>query len=241
MYYAIYNGEKSAPIKKSVGLCELCSKEVISKCGEIKAWHWAHKVKDCDSWSEGETNWHLAWKSAFGKNQTEITIEKEGVKHRADILTKDGVVIEVQHSPISTNDIEDRQCFYDKLIWVFDGFDFKDKFDILINKEGLRVFINNDKNNMMNPVGRKNEYGISDDLVTEINTDYIYNYKWSWPKRSWEIIFGPIFIDFGSDYLFYLISGNGTSEGIGKFYKKSTFFKKYGGNYSVFKEKILTR
>ena len=46
--------------------CDVCGKEVISKCGNIKVWHFAHKVSaDCDSWSEEETQWHKDWKNEF--------------------------------------------------------------------------------------------------------------------------------------------------------------------------------
>jgi len=42
-------------------------------------------------------------------------------KHIADIKTKTGLVIELQHSPISSENIKIREEFYDNMIWVLDG------------------------------------------------------------------------------------------------------------------------
>ncbi len=110
---------EASPNGKAV--CPVCNEELIPKCGEINIWHWAHKHKiDCDSWAESETQWHLGWKRLFPQSQIEQVIVKDGVKHRADVLTKTGTVIEFQHSPISPQEIRERERFYQKVIWVFD-------------------------------------------------------------------------------------------------------------------------
>jgi competence protein CoiA len=51
---------------------------------------------------------------------TEVTIERNGERHRADIVTWKGTVIELQHSSISVDSIEEREAFYGQMIWLFD-------------------------------------------------------------------------------------------------------------------------
>ena len=53
-------------------------------------------------------------------------MEQNGVRHRADIRLPSGLVIELQHSSIATNDIKERESFYGNMIWVFD---VKDPYD----------------------------------------------------------------------------------------------------------------
>jgi len=98
--------------------CPLCNKEVISKCGSIKIRHWAHKKElDCDSWSEGETEWHLNWKNNFPKECQEFIMGK----HIADVRTKSRTIIEFQNSPISPENIIEREDYYHKMVWVING------------------------------------------------------------------------------------------------------------------------
>ncbi len=100
------------------GFCPSCGEEVISKCGEIKIWHWAHKSNfECDDWYEPESKWHIDWKNNFSKERQEIIIGK----HRADIKTKKGIVIELQNSFISSQNIEEREEFYGNMIWLING------------------------------------------------------------------------------------------------------------------------
>ena len=83
-----------------------------------------HSFKD--SWNyEPMSQWHLDWQDKFTNAQREAYIQKDGVIHRADILTNSNVVIEVQNSAISQHDIWEREVFYDKLIWVINGYRFK--------------------------------------------------------------------------------------------------------------------
>jgi ssDNA-binding Zn-finger/Zn-ribbon topoisomerase 1 len=122
MLYAILkNGIKSRPERGSRAICPDCGGEMIAKCGDINIWHWAHKSgDDCDSWSEGESEWHLGWKLKWPVDNVEIQIIRDGVHHNADILTPKGIVIELQHSPISIETIKEREVFYGEMLWVFD-------------------------------------------------------------------------------------------------------------------------
>ena len=109
-------------------ICPQCRERVIPKCGEIVVHHWAHEAHfDCDPWWECETGWHQFWKSLVPPDQVEVTRGK----HRADIIHRNGTVIELQHSAISPVEIRQREDFYGKMIWLFDGRDISDEnFDL---------------------------------------------------------------------------------------------------------------
>lgn len=120
------NGEKIRPIETGDrAVCEMCGSNLIAHCGDIRRKHWQHESKkDCDSWKGEETEWHLNWKSNFPKNCQEVVIKKDGEKHRADVKTENNLVIEFQNSSISYSDIEIREKFYGKMIWVINAEEF---------------------------------------------------------------------------------------------------------------------
>lgn len=121
LYAQDFSGQKILATPGAHALCPFCQAHVIAKTGEINAWHWAHEINSvCDWWSEGETDWHLAWKRHWPAEQVEMTIERNGVQHRADIVTSNGAVIELQHSSIDVAEIQEREHFYSNIIWVFD-------------------------------------------------------------------------------------------------------------------------
>lgn len=122
MYATAEDGRRVQAAKGLAAACPCCQSEVIAKCGSVVVHHWAHKsLKDCDSWSEGETEWHRAWKERFPEECREVVMGC----HRADVRLpdRDGVVrvIEFQHSPISVEEAAEREAFYGPgLVWVFD-------------------------------------------------------------------------------------------------------------------------
>jgi competence protein CoiA len=67
--------------------------------------------------------------------------------HRADIHTKEGIIIEFQNSPLSAAELLSRNKFYCKIIWVVNGSKFKgfsliknipDPNNLLLDKYGIR-------------------------------------------------------------------------------------------------------
>ena len=103
------------------GLCPSCDSRVIAKCGGIKVWHWAHMASDCDAWHEDMTQWHIDWQAKFPAECREMVIFQDGDIRRADIALPSGRIIEFQHSPISVEEISERERFYGtNMIWVFD-------------------------------------------------------------------------------------------------------------------------
>ena len=118
MIWAIKYNQKIKASPNTNAICPLCNSEVISKCGDIKMWHWAHKNNDdCDTWYEPESEWHKSWKENFPKEQQEIVVGK----HRADIKNSKGIVIELQNSSISSEEIKEREEFYKEMIWLLNG------------------------------------------------------------------------------------------------------------------------
>jgi competence CoiA-like predicted nuclease len=117
MQYALFENERVKPAKGKIATCPQCNGEVVAKCGSIKIHHWAHRVKDCDLWSEPETEWHRQWKELVPEACREVTIQN----HRADIRLENGTVIEIQHSPISNTEIAEREQFYGDMFWIFDA------------------------------------------------------------------------------------------------------------------------
>src|SRR5687768_10707008 len=124
MKFALVNGHKTEPQPNLQGICANCHNETLSKCGQVKIWHWAHKSKlHCDQWWENETEWHRTWKNHFPTEcQENIHIDSiTGEKHIADIKMANGLVIEFQHSAIHPTEIQGRETFYKNMLWVVDG------------------------------------------------------------------------------------------------------------------------
>lgn len=83
-------------------------------------WRWAHlKSKDCDPWWEQETEWHRSWKNQFPAAWQEIGhTAQSGERHRADVKTARGLVLEFQYSALSETERVSREEFYAGLVWV---------------------------------------------------------------------------------------------------------------------------
>jgi hypothetical protein len=102
------------------GKCRDCGQAMVTKCGEHRMWHWAHpKSEACDPWREPETEWHRSWKNQFPAAWQEIAhTAQSGERHRADVKTDNGLILEFQHSPLSEAERVSREEFYTRLVWV---------------------------------------------------------------------------------------------------------------------------
>ena len=126
MRFALVGDIRAEAQPSLTGKCGCCGSGMISKCGNYVRWHWAHRPRtDCDPWHETETIWHLMWKDAFPTDCQEIVQidENTGEKHVADVKTPGGVVVEVQHSRISDDELQSREDFYGEMIWIVDARD----------------------------------------------------------------------------------------------------------------------
>jgi hypothetical protein len=47
-----------------LAVCPGCRGEVVAKCGDVKLWHRAHLVADCDPWTQPEKAWYVNSKIA---------------------------------------------------------------------------------------------------------------------------------------------------------------------------------
>ena len=131
MLIAEVEGKRCKATKGAKGICPYCKSEVIAKCGEQKIAHWAHKAsKECDSWHDKETEWHLMWKNYFPESWQEIIKYDQitGEKHIADVCTEKGFTLEFQHSPIKPEERQSRENFYKNMNWVVDGTRLKNDF-----------------------------------------------------------------------------------------------------------------
>jgi hypothetical protein len=118
------------------GFCPVCSQPVIAKCGEHRIHHWAHRAnKLCDSWWESETEWHRAWKSHFPPDWQEFLLrDGNGEKHIADVRTRQGLVLEFQHSHLDPQERNAREQFYKNMLWIVDGTRLKRDYPRFLKK-----------------------------------------------------------------------------------------------------------
>ncbi|RYZ27080.1 MAG: hypothetical protein EOO10_13775 [Chitinophagaceae bacterium] len=136
------NGERSHPAQKGeTGTCPFCGQPLKAAFGEIYAKHWRHvRVQECDSWQEGETDWHLCWKNNFPKEWQEVILVKGGEKHIADVLTADGLIIEFQNSSITPETIRIREQFYQNMVWIVNAQSFEQSFQMQnLEEEALQA------------------------------------------------------------------------------------------------------
>lgn len=223
MFWANVNNEKSEPTPKAFGTCPLCNGKVHSKCGDINEWHWAHyKAENCDSWYEPESYWHLDWKMTFGIECAEQVIKKNGILHRADVLTNKNVIIELQNSPIQKSVISQREEFYgEKMLWVINGIHFKNNFKIYAPDDSYNRWTS--KHNQSKSIKGKKAF------------------EWNYARKSWSEVNRHIFIDFGTETLFWVRSGMGTKNGSGFLVSKKDFINKYGGDFEYYQKQFELR
>lgn len=130
-----YSGERA--------VCKDCNSTLIGRKGKIRPKHWYHKNSDCDSWYEPITDWHLNWQNEFPIKNQEITLfdNERNVFHRADIQLNNGMVIEIQNSPIKFSEIIERESFYNNngLIWILNGATLATKSNISYIKNRPRI------------------------------------------------------------------------------------------------------
>src|SRR5262249_54087915 len=96
MKFAVVEGERREAQRGLSAKCPVCGDAMIAKCGEIRDWHWSHRVtRTCDRWWEPETEWHRNWKNQFPEHWQEIIQRSDdGEKHIADVKTDRGIVLE---------------------------------------------------------------------------------------------------------------------------------------------------
>ena len=130
-------------VKEEKYYCPCCGTEMIQKKGTINVWHYAHKsLANCDSWYE-MSEWHKGWQGRFPERFREVVVERDGKKHIADIKMGN-LILELQHSSISTDTFIERSKFYGDcghIVWLFDFRDDFDRMDIVYDIDKYKNLI----------------------------------------------------------------------------------------------------
>lgn len=129
MRRAWFNGEKvRAEVAGSgaLGNCPFTNWQVRAHVGEIRQyWAYIGGQPELPPGYENETPWHAAWKMPIEDDSCEVIFGQNN-EHRADIVGNNGIVIELQHSPIDIRDVRERIVFYrgitdQRVVWVVDA------------------------------------------------------------------------------------------------------------------------
>lgn len=225
MLWAQENGSKILASPGSRAKCPCCGGDVIAKCGEIVSWHWSHKQKDCDSWHEPESQWHINWKKQFPQDWQEIAIGN----HRADIATPHGI-IEFQNSPLNAAEIRAREDFYGRMIWVVNASDFKCNLETYIPESWRKEYIKlHQKPEWALSCGTLDLFGLLEQSEEDLRRwkkldqqkarafdewikrkqEKLLHFRWLWPRKTWLIAQRKVYLDFGDDKLYRIASSYG--------------------------------
>jgi hypothetical protein len=110
MARALRDGPRSAE-------CFECGAPMVAKTGDLIVWHWAHRAENPECGLSGESEWHLTWKS-LGLDGTQEIVSGNGLR-RADVLSPAGFAVEFQKSPLSWQEVRDREADWEyRLVWV---------------------------------------------------------------------------------------------------------------------------
>lgn len=238
MDVAIVEGHRMPPAPGLKGVCEKCGAPAQSKCGPIVRWHWAHAGRrHCDPWMENEGPWHRAWKALFPFDWWENVRcdEATGEKHVADIRRPDDLVIELQNSPMSIDEMLSREQFYgDRMVWVVNGENFRDQISIGValpapehpQLEEYRLALPIFGRHAASWLGyfRKSDIdartSMSDLLMLfhgkefeGLEASHRGHHAWSWkrPREVWLHARRTVFFDFGAGCLWGLVNYKGHS------------------------------
>ncbi|QKJ32861.1 competence protein [Mucilaginibacter mali] len=229
--YANVNGIKTEPASGLKGVCPGCGNPVIAKCGSVKVHHWAHRKRfDCDPWWEPMTQWHLDWQNKFPEAWREVIFrdEQSGEFHRADVHTPKGITLEFQHSAMSAEEMQSRNAFYPKLLWIVNGLRFKGDFDFnnaipdpesellkdynfSVDQDGLAKFAHFIKKEDIKGDGNMVRiYSLHDaefKAVADLHKNAQHQYwlfNWKYKHRGWLTCSAPVFLDFGDEFLYWI-------------------------------------
>jgi len=238
MKFALLNGNRTEAQPNLIADCPNCGKAVRSYCGNQIVHHWKHiKLSECDDWYERETEWHREWKNHFSIEYQEIIRfdQKTNEKHIADIYNdKKDIVLEFQHSPIDTNEIQAREQFYDRMIWVIDLISINKNLKFVQKSSEIETVLNKMRHNLPKDFKVSDNFEISESqnevgkfldmmgldsinteeshYVSELEKKYtdLCNKKdhflmtWKHLHKRWDFSKKPKFIDIGTNYIYQL-------------------------------------
>ena len=157
MFIANNNNDERVSIENTIQgekyFCPTCGESLIIKAKNSDAVdpYFSHKpnTRCTDNWKYDMSEWHRAWQEKFPEQCREIVLENNGIKHRADVLINN-MVIEFQHSPITHEEILERNKFYlscgYSVVWVFDA-----------NSPSYKIKNKNNNNDCVDPMKCKED------------------------------------------------------------------------------------
>jgi hypothetical protein len=109
-----------------IGECLECHGRMIGRVGLILAPHWAHTDDTaCEYRTEAhEGYWHKAWKHRLktrGWQVEQTRIGSDGKRHRADCVSPQGTVVELQNEYQDPREIIEREKAYKHMLWMLRG------------------------------------------------------------------------------------------------------------------------
>lgn len=260
MQYSLVKNFRAPPAPKLKGSCPACGAPTTSKCGPQVIWHWAHAGRlHCDPWWENETPWHRAWKDCFAEDQREVVrFDDTGEKHIADVLTRNGMVIEFQNSPMSLNELVSREAFYRKMLWIVNAQAFAKQFfimspvpdprsrlgqDIVLFPQspkpsarvkpgalsGLMFWLRSENVGHTGMVLIPETRKFYEEILSSYSGHHLFH--WIRPREVWFHATAPVFLDFGDDALWWLQArSNGSEARTVRRVSKVALINKNGGN-----------
>lgn len=254
MEFAIVHGQRTPAQPTITGSCEHCGRRMTAKCGRKIIWHWAHAGKKyCDPWWENETAWHREWKSYFSEDWREQRrFDCENNEWQiADVLSGDGTVVEFQNSPMPLDELQSREKFYKKMIWIVNGEKFFSSFHVLGRlpapvEEWVDdvVFYPQRRHQAGNLFYRRSENPDvgegemvlirgTQEIQSQIDAAYIghHFYDWVKPHSVWFASTMPVYLDFGDDYLWHLTRYGQHDLQCAQAVSKSSIVSRFGGAY----------
>jgi competence CoiA-like predicted nuclease len=196
------------------------------------------KLSECDSWYENETEWHRVWKNHFSNEYQEV-IKYDSLtneRHVADVYNHvKEVVIEFQHSSIDVREIEARENFYGRMIWVIDLISSNKNLKFINKHNEVEAVLNKMRHNLPKDFEVGSDYEMYEsqkkfgnflDMLNldKLNTNEIHYtieigkkymelckkkdfslMTWKNLHKRWDLSVKPKFIDIGTDDIYQLI------------------------------------
>jgi hypothetical protein len=173
--------------------------------------------------------------------------EATGEKHVADVKTSRGMVIELQHSAMPPEELQSREKFYGRMMWILDGKSFAAQFEVFkyplphpesallrdvvfYYQTGGAAFCRRSEASEESALVPFHD---SSEINGEIMTDYRghHFFRWKKPRKVWMEATAPVFIDFGSEELFRLLRYGQSGRWCIQRITKRALVEKNGGTY----------